>query len=312
MTKVFIDGQEGTTGLKIYERFDGRNDIELLRIPEKYRKDSNARADFINNSDITFLCLPDVAAIEAVNLVENDNVKVIDASTAHRTLPEWAYGFPELDRTFRDRILLSSRVAVPGCHASGFLSIVYPLVKHGIMPEDYPVVCNSLTGYSGGGKGMIAEYEDENKSADYFSPRQYALSQSHKHQKEMKEIAGLAQIPIFNPVVANFERGMQVSVPLYSNRLVAGSVRHVHEALSQHYSGQKMITVMPLGSETKYRGFLASNLLRGKNTMQIYVFGNDDRVQVCSLFDNLGKGASGAAVQCMNIMLGLDEATGLV
>lgn len=312
MTKIFIDGKEGTTGLKIYERFENRNDIELLQIPEEYRKDSNARAEFINNSDITFLCLPDVAAIEAVNLVENDKVKIIDASTVHRTLPEWAYGFPELDRTFHDRILLSSRVAVPGCHASGFLSIVYPLVMHGIMPCDYPVVCHSVTGFSGGGKGMIAEYVDENKSTDYSAPRQYGLLQSHKHQKEMKEIAGLTQIPIFNPIVANFERGMEVSIPLYCNRLVGGSARHIHDALSQHYAGQKMIKVMPLGSEKEYKGFLPSNLLAGKNTMQIYVFGNDERVLVCSLFDNLGKGASGAAVQCMNIMLGLEETTGLI
>jgi len=312
MTKVFIDGKEGTTGLKIYERFENRNDIELLQIPEEFRKDSKMRAEFINNSDITFLCLPDVAAIEAVNMVRNESVKIIDASTIHRILPEWAYGFPELDSTFRERIALSNRVAVPGCHASGFLSIIYPLVRLGILPKDYPIVCHSLTGYSGGGKSMISDYENKNKSSHYLSPRQYGLSQTHKHQKEMQEIAGLSQIPIFNPIVANFERGMEVSIPLYSNLIIGNGAKYVHEALRHHYAGQKMVEVMPLKSEDKFGGFLPANLLAGKNTMQIYVFGNEERIEVCSLFDNLGKGASGAAVQCMNIMLGLDEATGLI
>jgi len=310
MINVFIDGKEGTTGLKIYERFKDRKDINILLIDEDKRKDISARKEFINRSDITFLCLPDDAAREAVSLVENEKVKIIDASTAHRTNPIWTYGFPELSQEIRKSIEKSRRVAVPGCHASGFLAIVYPLVKLGILPCDYPITCTSLTGYSGGGKKMISEYEAENISEYFLSPRQYALTQSHKHLPEMQYMAGLKRPPLFTPVVSNFYSGMQVIVPLYSE-LIGYTAKQVHEALCDYYKGQKLVSVMDFCDGT-FNGYIPTNFLKDRNDMQLFVGGNDERIILTALFDNLGKGASGAAVQCMNIMTGNDETLGLI
>lgn len=311
MINVFIDGKEGTTGLKIYERFKDRKDIKLLSIPEEKRKDINARKEYINLSDITFLCLPDDAAREAVTLVENESVKIIDASTAHRTNADFAYGFPELSSEMRYKIENSKRVAVPGCHASGFLAIVYPLIKLGIMPSDYPVTCTSLTGYSGGGKKMISEYESEGASELLNSPRQYALTQSHKHLPEMQYISGLQNPPLFSPVVSNFYSGMQVIIPLYSHLIGGYTAKAVHEALNEYYKGQKLVSVTEFNDES-FSGFIPSNIMKDRNDMKIFVGGNNDRILISAIFDNLGKGASGAAVQCMNIMTGNDETLGLI
>lgn len=312
--KIYIDGQEGTTGLKILERFEGRNDIELLRISEELRKDSAERARLINMSDYTFLCLPDAAAKEAVSFVDNDHVRVIDASTAHRTNPDWAYGFPELSAEHREKIKTSNRVAVPGCYASGFNSIVYPLVKNGIIPSDFPVFAYATSGYSGAGKKAIAVYEGDEKPEEFNSPRQYALSQQHKHLPEMKAVSGLDFTPMFNPIICDYFSGMVVSVPLQT-RMLGKSVtaEKVHEMYAKHYEGAKLVEVMPLMSADEQKAFfLASNTLSGLNKMQIFVFGNDEQILLCSRLDNLGKGASGAAVQCLNIMMGIEETTGLV
>ena len=314
MTKVFIDGKEGTTGLKIFERFQNRSDIELLIIPEHLRKDSEARREFINKSDITFLCLPDVAAREAVSLCNNPNTVIIDASTAHRTESGWAYGFPELSPEHRKNIEVGKRIAVPGCHAGGFLSLAYPLTSKGIIPTDYPLVCYSLTGYSGGGKKMIAEYEADDRDILLDSPRQYGISQNHKHLKEIKHVANLSQYPIFAPIVADYAQGMEVSLPLYTNMLNGiSSAKQMHEFFSDFYSGQNMVKVLPFGGEGVFdNGFIPSTTYSGDNRLYIFVGGNDERILLCSIFDNLGKGASGAAVQCMNISLGIDETTGLI
>ncbi len=311
MVKVYIDGQEGTTGLKILERFSGREDIELLRIDEDKRKDESERQKLINASDFTFLCLPDDAARQAVTLA-GDSVRIIDASTAHRTLPDWAYGFPELSAAHREKIASSNRVAVPGCYASGFISLVYPLVSAGVMPTDYPVTVHAVSGYSGAGKKGIAQYEDENRGGEFDSPREYALTQQHKHLPEMKAVTGLDSEPIFCPYVCDFYSGMTVTVPIFPKLLKKfRAVYDIHKVLEEHYYGQKLVKVMPLG-EMPSGGFLAANTLSGRNDMEIFVFGNDDRMLLCSRFDNLGKGASGAAVQCLNIMCGVDETVGLV
>lgn len=312
--KVYIDGQEGTTGLKILERFEGRNDIELLRISEDKRKDSAERARLINMSDYTFLCLPDDAAREAVSFVDNDHVRIIDASTAHRTNPAWAYGFPELSPEHREKMRTSNRVAVPGCYASGFASIVYPLVNNGIIPADFPVFAYATSGYSGAGKKAIAVYEGDDKPFEFNSPRQYALSQQHKHLPEMKVVSGLEYTPMFNPMVCDYFSGMVVSVPVQTRTLPKKfTAEQIHEMYAKHYEGANMIEVMPLMSADEQKSFfLASNTLSGQNKMQVFVFGNDEQVLLCSRLDNLGKGASGAAVQCLNIMMGIDETTGLV
>lgn len=312
--KVYIDGQEGTTGLKILERFEGRNDIELIRISEEKRKDADERARLINMSDYTFLCLPDAASREAVSFIDNDHVRIIDASTAHRTNPEWAYGFPELSEAHREKIKNSSRVAVPGCYASGFASIVYPLVSNGIIPDDFPVFAYATSGYSGAGKKAIAVYEGEDKPYEFNSPRQYALSQEHKHLPEMQKISGLKYKPMFNPIVCDYFSGMVVSVPIQT-RLLAKGVKpeEVHAMFAEHYKTANMVEVMPLMAKEEQKSFfLASNTLSGVNKMQIFVFGDEEQILLCSRLDNLGKGASGAAVQCLNIMMGIDETTGLV
>lgn len=312
--KVFIDGKEGTTGLRIFDRLAGRSDLEVLLIDEEKRKDTAERKKLINASDVTFLCLPDAAAVEAVSLVENDHVKIIDASTAHRTAPGWVYGLPELSAETRKALAASHRIANPGCYATGFIALMYPLVKLGILPADYPVVCHAISGYSGGGKKMIAAYAGPDRPAEYDGVRQYGLTQSHKHQKEMQVISGLAHTPIFNPAVADFYNGMTVSIPVYT-RLLRGShtAQSLHTALSAYYAGQKFVKVMPfMGEGVLQGGFLPSNQLADTNELHIYVCGDGERVLLASCLDNLGKGASGAAVQSMNIALGLDETTGLL
>lgn len=312
-TKVFIDGSAGTTGLRIYERFQNRDDIELLTIPEELRKDNEERKKLINSSDITFLCLPDAAAREAVALVENDHVRIIDSSTAHRTEEGWSYGLPELSKGHREAIKTGKRIAVPGCHATGFISLVYPLVHSGILPADYPVSSFSITGYSGGGKKMIAEYEEENRATLYDSPREYALSQQHKHLKEMQKITGLSRMPLFSPIVADYYSGMVVSVPLYTEMLSKKMTpEEIQQFYADYYKGQQFIKVKAFGAESESNGFMNGNACTGWDGLQIYVTGNEDRVVISSQFDNLGKGASGAAIQCMNIMLDTKEDKGLV
>lgn len=311
--KVYIDGQEGTTGLKILERFEGRNDIELLKIDSEKRKDSAERKRLINSADFVFLCLPDAAAREAVSFVENDHVRIIDASTAHRTDPGWAYGFPELSPEHREKIRNSKRVANPGCYASGFISICYPLVKAGVLPQFYPVFAYATSGYSGAGKKAIAAYESVDKPAELLSPRQYALDMNHKHLPEMQKISGLAYKPMFNPIVDNYYSGMVVSIPLQGRLLQKKyTPEQIREVLYDNYKDSNFVEVKPAGSECVPDGFLTSNGLSGTNRMEIYVFGDNDQMLLCSRLDNLGKGASGAAVQCLNIMMGIDETTGLI
>lgn len=311
-TKVFIDGSEGTTGLRIYERFAKRDDIELMPIASELRKDVNERKRLINQSDITFLCLPDAAARESVSLVENDHVKIIDTSTAHRTEEGWAYGFPELSDGHREAIAKGNRIAVPGCYASGFIALVYPLVAGGILPKDYPVSSFALSGYSGAGKKTIAVYEDENRPGELSSGREYALTQQHKHLKEMQKITGLVRTPLFSPIIDNYYSGMVVSVPIYADML--GSVQTPESLLAyyaDYYKNKPFIRVSTTDDEVAASGFLAGNALSGWDGMKIYVTGNSERIVLSSQFDNLGKGASGAAIQCMNLVLGCEETTGL-
>lgn len=311
-TKIFIDGSEGTTGLRIHERFEKREDVELLKISSELRKDLNERKRLINESDITFLCLPDAAAIESVSLVENENVRIIDTSTAHRTNDDWAYGFPELSEKHYNAIKTGKRIAVPGCHASGFVAIVNPLISGGILPGDYPVSAFSLTGYSGGGKKMIAEYEACDRDSLLEAPREYALTQKHKHLKEMKKITGLDREPLFSPILADYYSGMVVSVPLYTHMLKSHkSLNEIHKFFEEHYTNKKFIQVMPLGAEEEQKNMLSGNACSGYDGMKIYVTGNDERIVISTQFDNLGKGASGAAIQCLNIMLGCEEDKGL-
>ena len=311
-TKVFIDGSEGTTGLRIHERFSLRDDIELLTISSELRKDPDERKRLINESDITFLCLPDAAAIESVSLVENENVVIIDTSTAHRTSEGWAYGFPELSASHRDAIRTGKRIAIPGCYASGFIALGYPLVKEGILPKDYPVSVFAVSGYSGGGKKLIAAYEEEGRDAKFDSARMYAWGQSHKHLKEMKAVTGLDREPLFSPLTTNYHSGMIVQVPLYTDLLkVKKSPEEIRDFFARYYEGEKFIRVMPFGAEAEAGGALFSDACAGWDGMEIFVTGNDDRIVVATRFDNLGKGASGAAMQCMNIVLGCDEAKGL-
>ena len=307
-TKVYIDGSEGTTGLRINERFENRNDVEILHIDSDKRKDPEERAKFINASDITFLCLPDAAAIEAVGLIDKDNDKtvIIDTSTAHRTDEGWAYGLPELGSTFREKIRTGNRIAVPGCYASGFIMDVYPMVNKGYIANDYPVCVNALSGYSGAGKKGIAMYEAEDKKNELYAPRMYALSQNHKHLKEMKKIAGLANTPLFVPVVDDYYCGMIVTFPVYTNLMTKkASPEEVRDMFAEFYEGEQFIKVMELGN------FFHANDYAGRDDAKIYVTGNEERILITSIFDNLGKGASGAAIQCMNARLGLPEETGL-
>lgn len=308
MFKIFIDGSAGTTGLRIYDRLSVRDDIELIKISEEDRKKLDVRKEAINSADAAFLCLPDSAAAEIVGAVGDSDTKILDTSTAHRTNPHWAYGFPELSEKHREKIINSKRTAVPGCHASGFISIVYPLVASGVMPSDYPVNAHSLTGYSGGGKKMIAEYEAEERPAELSSPRQYGLLQTHKHLPEMTKICMLENEPHFSPIVADFYSGMTVTVPIFSRLLNKKfGVRDIYELLSEQYEGSDVVNV----SLCEENGFLGTNNLALNDGMEIIVSGNDERILVASRFDNLGKGSSGAAVQCLNLMLGIKETKGL-
>lgn len=311
-TKIFIDGSEGTTGLRIHERFAGRDDIELLPIASELRKDVAERKRLINESDITFLCLPDDAARESVSLVENENVKIIDTSTAHRTEESWAYGFPELSDVHRQKIKEGKRIAVPGCYATGFITIIYPLIAGEILPKDYPVSAFALSGYSGAGKKTIAVYEADERDKELDAPREYALTQNHKHLKEMQKITGLNRTPLFSPIICDYYSGMLLTTPFYTDMLLGGqNPEQIHEFLTDYYTGKQFVKVMPFGKEADYKGFLAGNACSGWDGIEIYVTGNEDRVLVSTRFDNLGKGASGAAIQCLNIMLGCEESKGL-
>ena len=308
-TKVYIDGQSGTTGLQIYDRIGQREDLELLRIPEELRHDPDERKKYLNSADIVFLCLPDEGAREAVSFIENPNVRVIDASTAHRTNPDWTYGYPELSKAQREAIRTSKRVANPGCHATGFISTTAPLVAMGVIPKDYPMSCYSLTGYSGGGKKMIAEYEAEGRSELLDAPGIYGLNLHHKHLPEMQTVTGLAYPPVFMPVVDDYYNGMATTIML-QNRLLPGqpSAEEICAKLADYYRDEHFVSVVPFGENNSK---LYANKLAGTNRLEIVVCGHEEQTTVTALFDNLGKGASGAAVQNMNIMLGLPEEMGL-
>ena len=306
MKKVFIDGSAGTTGLRIYERLENRKDIELLRLSEKSRKDKAARKEAINSADIAFLCLPDDAARESVSLCENENTVIIDTSTAHRTAKGWVYGFPELSPERKAEIAASKRIAVPGCHASGFVSLVFPLTESGVLKKSALLSCFSVTGYSGGGKKMIAEYEGENRDVLLSSPRQYGIGQTHKHLPEMTSVTGLENSPVFSPIVADFYSGMTVTVPLFAG-MINGGVEDIKKIYKQKYTGP----IVSFTENADENGFIAANKLSGRDSMEISVAGNNERILLVSRYDNLGKGASGAAIECMNIVLGLPEIAGL-
>ena len=308
-TKVFIDGSAGTTGIRIYERLGEREgkDLSLIRLPEELRKDPAARKDAINSADVAFLCLPDAAAVEAVSLTENPDTVIIDTSTAHRTADGWVYGFPEL-RGQHEKLAGAKRIANPGCHASGFVSLIAPLRQLGLLSSDAKFCCWSLTGYSGGGKKMIADYEAEENKASLCAPRAYGLSQQHKHLPEMAKVCGLDSAPIFSPIVSSFYSGMEVTVGLFADQLAPGTdLEKIKAAYREYYTG----SIVFFSDAADENGFLSSGTFSGRDDMQISVFGNDERITLVSRFDNLGKGASGAAIQNMNIVLGLDESTGL-
>ena len=305
--KVFIDGKAGTTGLRIYERLEQFEGIELISLSEEKRKDRESRKEALNSADIAFLCLPDDAARESVSLIENENTVVIDTSTAHRTLDDWAYGFPELSSAHREKIQNSKRIAVPGCHASGFISLVYPLVEAGALDGTENLSCFSLTGYSGGGKKMIAEYEEDPDEL-LGAPRQYGLTQNHKHLKEMVKISGLQNAPAFCPIVSDFYSGMEVTVPVFKSDLKNGfDIEKIKDIYKNKYNGPLVKYEENLSEE----GFISAGILSGKDNMIVSVFGNEDRIILTARYDNLGKGASGAAVECLNIVLGNDDTEGL-
>ncbi|MBQ8174129.1 MAG: N-acetyl-gamma-glutamyl-phosphate reductase [Clostridia bacterium] len=302
---VFIDGAVGTTGLRIHERLASRADIDLIILSEEKRKDPSARREALNAADIAFLCLPDAAAVEAVSMIENNRTAVIDTSTAHRTAPGWAYGFPELVGR-REAIAASCRIANPGCHATGFIALVEPLRRAGVLLRDASLSAFSITGYSGGGKKMIAEYEAEGRDPLFDAPRQYGIGQTHKHLPEMRVIADIEKAPVFCPIVAPFYSGMEVTVPLH-----ASDVKASVEELLALYRAYYQDGLVRVADETSEGGFLSAASFSGRDDLEICVYGNDERLILVARFDNLGKGASGAAIQNMNILLGADEATGL-
>lgn len=307
MKKVFIDGSSGTTGLRIRERLSKRDDIEIIEIAADKRKDNNEKKKLLNGCDIAFLCLPDDAARESVSLIDNPDVVVFDTSTAHRTDSDWTYGFPELSEQHFEKVKNSKRIAVPGCHASGFIALVYPLVEAGILPKDALISCHSLTGYSGGGKKMIAEYEED--APRYTkAPRQYGITQQHKHLKEMKAITGIDNEPLFCPIVSNFYSGMQVTVPLFKKQINDGfGIEDIKKVYENKFKGP----MVKYNSDLADGGFINSNALEMKDSMNVAVYGNEDRIILVAVYDNLGKGASGAAIECMNIVMGADITTGL-
>ncbi len=306
MKKVFIDGSAGTTGLRIAERLLGRADIQMITLTEENRKDLAARKQALNGADIAFLCLPDDAAREAVSLIDNDRTVVIDASTAHRTLSDWAYGFPELSKGHEEKLLSSKRIAVPGCHASGFIALVYPLIEAGVLEKSAQLTCHSITGYSGGGKKMIAEYESEGRNELLGAPRQYGLTQQHKHLKEMKAITGLDTPPIFCPIVSDFYSGMTVTVPLFASQISCNA-----EKIKEIYKSKYQSELVQYEENLDQSGFISGGTLSRKDGMKITVQGNEERILLIATYDNLGKGASGAAIECMNMVLGVDKTTGL-
>ena len=307
MTKVFIDGSAGTTGLRILERLEDRDDIELIRLSEANRKDISARKDAINRADIVFLCLPDEAAIQSVSLCENPDTVIIDTSTAHRTNSDWAYGFPELSKDFETKVKNSKRIANPGCHASGFIALIYPLIEKGILDENALLSCVSLTGYSGGGKKMIAEYEAEGRNSLLDAPRQYGLSQAHKHLPEMTAVTGIKNPPAFMPIVGDFYSGMEVTVPLFPEMLKGATAEDIKNIYKNKYNGP----IVKFVEDFSENGFVSANKLRNRVSMEISVSGNEDRILLIARYDNLGKGASGAALQSMNIVMGTDVTKGL-
>ena len=307
MKKVFIDGSAGTTGLRIFERLVDRDDVELLTLPEEKRKDSAARKEMLNKADVVFLCLPDNAAREAAAMVDNPDTVVIDASTAHRTLPDWAYGFPELSKGHEDKLLKSKRIANPGCHASGFIALVYPLIEAGLLDKETLLTCHSITGYSGGGKKMIAEYEGTDRNPLLDAPRQYGLTQQHKHLKEMKAITGLDNAPMFSPIVSDFYSGMTVTVPLFASQ-IKGSAEDIKTVYKAKYNGE----IVRYQENADEGGFISGAALSGKDSMVVTVSGNDERILLVACYDNLGKGASGAAIECMNLVIGAKRTKGLI
>ena len=308
MKRVFIDGSAGTTGLRIRERLEGRDDLELLVLPEELRKDPAARKEMLNRADIVFLCLPDAAAREAAAMVENPDTVVLDTSTAHRTAPGWCYGFPELSPERKEAVRQAKRIAVPGCHASGFIALVAPLVAAGILPVGALLTCHSVTGYSGGGKKMIAQYEDAGRDPLLSAPRQYGLTQAHKHLPEMKVITGLEREPVFCPIVADFYSGMAVTVPLFQEQLSRGcGAEEIKNVYSSLYRGP----VVSWREDPSEEGFFSANALSGSDRMEITIQGNEQRLLLMARYDNLGKGASGAALECMNLVLGDPEDKGL-
>ena len=312
--KVFVDGQEGTTGLEIHERLQKRDDVEVLKVDPEKRKDLNERGNCINQADIVFLCLPDDAAKESVSLINNPATRVIDGSTAHRILDGWAYGIPELSGEHRKAIENSKRVSVPGCFATGFNMLMYPLVKEGFVPADYPVSCHALTGYSGGGKRLIGIYESDENKQKLNSPCFYSLSLHHKHLPEMRKHSGLLNYPIFTPIVCNFYRGMTVVIPLCSDLFgKKASAAEIASFYNDYYQGQKFVKLFPVNIQDEFEwGYLNTESCNFTNNIELLVFGDERQVLVAARLDNLGKGASGAAVQNMNVMLGLDETYGLI
>ena len=307
MKKIFIDGSVGTTGLRIHERLSGRADVEMITLPEEKRKDPEARREALNSCDIAFLCLPDAAAVEAVEMIDNPEVTVIDASTAHRTLPGWCYGFPELSEERESNLRHAKRIAVPGCHASGFISLVAPLLEAGFLSADAKLTCHSVTGYSGGGKKMIADYESEDRDFLLGAPRQYGLTQQHKHLKEMKAITGLNEAPIFCPIVSDFYSGMMVTVPIFASDLKKGGIEEIRALYREKYTGP----IVRYLDHADKEGFMSAHTVAMKDSMTVTVEGNEDRILLIAVYDNLGKGASGAAVECMNYVMGVDPTTGL-
>ncbi len=304
MTKIFIDGSQGTTGLKIFDRLAQREDIDLITLPENLRKDTAARKQALNSADVAFLCLPDAAAVEAVGLIENEKTVVIDTSTAHRTDAGWAYGFPELSEELENKLKQSKRIAVPGCYASGFIALVKPLVDEGIIDSEICIACHAMSGYSGAGKNGIAQYEDTNRDILLDSPREYALTQQHKHLKEMKAISGLANEPIFSPYICDYFSGMVMTVPLFKKDLQNGKTAEDIKAVYREKYNSEIVKYKESIDEN---GFIAGNKMSENDGMEITVCGNDERILLIARYDNLGKGASGAAVQCLNVKMGLDE-----
>ncbi len=308
MKKIYIDGQSGTTGLRIRERLSARDDLTVLALPEDKRRDTEARRAMLNTADIVCLCLPDAAAMEAVSLIENPAVRVLDTSTAHRTNPAWAYGFPELGEDMRKRICASTRIAVPGCHASGFIALVRPLVMSGLLSPEAHLSATSLTGYSGGGKSMIADYEADERSPLLDAPRQYALGQVHKHLPEMKAYTGLRTSPVFLPIVGDFYAGMEVTVPLHAADVGGATPTDLLAVYHEAYDGSPLVRV----ADTSEGGFLSAAAMAGRDSMELAVYGNADRMILTARYDNLGKGASGAAVECLNLLMGVEPTKNLI